>query len=115
MNLYNTASAALGRLLWRAMLAFVVVIFGIVAVYHFTAAGTLALATRFGDLHAQLIVAAIYTVIVAISLTILWATSRKRAKPKPPTMSNPRATQIAMLIEALVVGFSLARKGKRSR
>ena len=115
MNLYNTAAAAVGRLLWRAVLAFIVVIFGIVAIYHFTAAGTLALAIHFGDLRAQLIVAAIYTVIVAINLTILWATARKRAKPKAPTLSNPRATQIAMLIEALVVGFSLARKGMRSR
>ncbi len=115
MNLYNTAAAAVGRLMWRTMLALFVAIFGIVAIYHFTAAGTLALASRFGDLHAQLIVAAIYTVIVAISLIILWATARKRVKPKAPTLSNPRATQIAMLIEALVVGFSLARKSSRSR
>jgi hypothetical protein len=115
MSLYDIAAAAFGRVLWRVALALIVAAFGIVAIYHFTAAGMLALATRFGDLHAQLIVAAIYTACAAVTITILWATARKRAEPRPPLLTQARATQVAMLVEALVVGYSLARKATRSR
>ena len=91
MSLYNIAAAAtdhlLGRLLRRALLALVMAAFAIVAIYHFTVAGMLALEAHFGDLHAQLIVAAIYTALAAISYAILWAMGRKNATSSAPALS----------------------------
>ncbi len=119
MNLYNTAAGAadqlLGRFMRRALLALVMAAFGIVAIYHFTAAGMLALETRFGDLRAQLIMAAIYTALVATSYAILWATGRRNASSSAPILNQPRVMQLAKLIEAAMLGYSLARKGQRSR
>jgi hypothetical protein len=119
MSLYNIAAAAtdhlLGRLLRRALLALVMAAFAIVAIYHFTIAGMLALAVRFGDLQAQLIVAAIYTALAAISYAILWAMGRKNATPSAPGLSATREMQLAMLVEAAMLGFSLTKKGKRAR
>jgi hypothetical protein len=119
MSLYNIAASAadhlVGRLLRRAALALVMAAFAVVAIYHFTVAGMLALQTRFSDLHTQLIVAAIYTAMAAIALTILWAWRRKRTTPSAPLLSEPRQMQLAMLIEAAMLGYSLARKGERAR
>ncbi len=119
MSLYNIAAGAadhlLRRFLRRALLALGMAAFAIVAIYHFTIAGMLALETRFGDLHAQLIVAAIYTALVAISYAILWATGRRNATSSARILNQPREVQLAMLIEAAMLGYSLARKGQRSR
>jgi hypothetical protein len=119
MDLYNIASATtdrlLGRFLRRALLTIVMAAFAIVAIYHFTVAGMLALETRFTDLHAQLIVAAIYTALVAVSYAILWATGRKLAKARAPALSQSRETKMATLIEAAMLGYELARKNARTR
>jgi hypothetical protein len=119
MNLQSIAatiaSHLFGRLLRRVLLSLAIAALAIVALYHFTAAGLLALETRFSDLHAQLIVAGIYTALAAIALTILWATSRNRPTPNAATLDGTREMQLAMLIEAAMRGYSLARKGKRTR
>jgi lysylphosphatidylglycerol synthetase-like protein (DUF2156 family) len=110
-----TIDLLLGCLLRRALLALVMAAFAIVAIYYFTAAGMLALESRFGDLHAQLIVAAIYTAFAVISFAILWAMWRKSATPNAPALSHPRAMELVMLVEAAMLGYSLARKGERTR
>jgi hypothetical protein len=119
MSFYNMAAAAtehmIVRFLRRALLAIIVAVFAIVAIYHFTIAGMIVLETRFGDLHAQLIVAAIFAALSALTITILWATGGQKAKPRAPTLSQPRETQLVMLLEAAMLGFELARKGTRSR
>ena len=115
MSLYDSTAAAFGRVIWRVALAFVVAAFGTVAIYYFTSAGMLALEARFSVLHAQLIVAAIYTMLAAISYAILWAMSRKRATASAHLLSAPREAQLTMLLEAALLGFSLARKVTRSR
>ncbi len=117
MSLYTIAANAayhlVGRLLRRALFALALAGFAIVALYHFTAAGTLALETRFNDLQAQLIVAGIYAALVAIGCAGLWATGRRRAKPEAPAVSKPREMQLAMILEAAMRGYSLARKRAR--
>jgi hypothetical protein len=119
MNLYNIAAAAthhlFGRLLRRALLALIMAAFAIVAIYYFTAAGTLALETRYGGLLAQLIVAAIYTTLAAITLTILWSKGRNRTTANTPVLNHQREMQLAILLEAAMLGYSLARKGERAR
>ena len=119
MSLYNIAASAtdhlVGRFLRRALLAIAMAALAVVAIYHFTVAATLALETHFSDLHAQLIVAAIYTALVIVSYAILWATGRRSAKVRVPALSPQREQQLTMLVEAAMLGFELAKKRARSR
>jgi hypothetical protein len=118
MSLYNLVATAvdnvLARLVRRAVLAFFVAVFALIAIYHFTAAATLALEMHFGELQAQLIVAGIYTIAAAAILAMLWRSAPKAAIPSPPRPAK-RESQLAMLIEAAVVGFAQAKKSKRQR
>jgi hypothetical protein len=102
-----------GRILRRALLAGVIAAFAVAAIYHFTVAGTLTLEAQYGALHAQLIVAAIYTASAAISYAILWAMRSRTASTN--ALSAPRETQLAMLVEAVMLGYALARKSERTR
>jgi len=104
-----------GRILRRALLAGVIAAFAVAAIYHFTVAGTLTLEAQYGALHAQLIVAAIYTASAAVSYAILWAMRSRTASTSAPALSAPRETQLAMLVEAVMLGYALARKSERTR
>jgi hypothetical protein len=106
-----------GRLGRRALGATLLVLFTLVAVYYFTVAGTQALEAEYGLLPARLIVAAIYTAAAVIALIVLWATRRKSLikEQTAEALMSPRNAQIAMLIEAAMLGYALARKsGDRS-
>ncbi len=100
------------RLLRRAFVAALLVLFALIAVYHFTVAGTLALDAEFGVLQARLIVAAIYTAAALVALIVLWATRSKSPidDAAAGALASPRNMQMAMLIEAVMLGYSLARK-----
>jgi hypothetical protein len=107
-----------GRLLRRALGVALLALFALIAVYHVTIAGTLALDAEVGALYARLIVAAIYAVAALVALVVLWAT---RVRPliddqSVAALTSPRNMQMAMLIEAVMLGYSLARKsGDRIR
>jgi hypothetical protein len=101
-----------GRLL-RRMAAFVLlVLFALIALYHFTVAGMLALEGVYGVLIARLIVAAIYLAAALIMLVSLWATRTKPAigNPNGDAAVPPRDMQMAAVIEAAVLGYAMARK-----
>jgi hypothetical protein len=103
-----------GRLLRRAVGVALAALLAVIAVYHFTIAGTLALDAQYGALFARLIVAAVYTTATLVALITLWAT---RARPSVPdasasALSSPRNTQILMLIEAVMLGYAMARKDR---
>ena len=102
-----------GRLIRRALMALAVAALGIVAIYYFTVAGTVALETQYGTLNARLIVGIIYTA-VAIIIAIWWAVQGKSADFSTPVLSNQRDMQIALLVEAVMLGYALARKGPRA-
>ena len=104
-----------GRTLRRAVLVIVIAGFAIAAIYHFAAAGTLGLEARYGALHAQLIVGGIFAVLALVAYAMLWAMRNKPAIAEGPAVSIPRETQLAVLIEALMAGYSMAKKGKRAR
>jgi hypothetical protein len=115
MDIYDKVAAALGQMLGRllrlALAAFFVAIFVLVAIYHFAAAGSLSLTTRFGDLYAQLIMAGIFTAAALLALLGLWFIAQaKSAAPDTPRVKQPRETQLAALIEALMAGYDYARK-----
>jgi hypothetical protein len=101
-----------GRLMRRAIVAALIALFALIAIYHFTIAGALALEAQYGLLYARVIVAAAYSAAALITLIVFWA-----MRPKPPienhvagALTSPRNTQIAMLIEAAILGYTVARK-----
>ena len=101
----------LGRLIRRALLVLAIAIFALVAIYHFTVAGTLALDAQVGELQAQLIVGAIFAGVGVIALVILWAMHGRRTAASTPIPSDKaREMQLVMLVEAVMLGYSLARK-----
>jgi len=109
------AEHMVGRLLRRALIAVIMAACAIVALYHFTIAGTIALAGQYGDLYARLIVGGIYVLLSIISLSVLWATrARPATSAGTPALNNPREMQLVMLVEAVMLGYTLARKRERA-
>ena len=101
-----------GRLLRRAAGFALLVLFALVALYHFTVAGMMALEGVYGVLYALLIVAAIYLAAAVIVLIVLRAT---RYKPLISVSSGDavvaqRDMQVAALVEAAMLGYAMARK-----
>lgn len=102
-----------GRLLRRVLLGLAVIALGVVALYYFTIAGSLALETQYGALDAWLIVGAIYAA-AAIACAIWWHLLGRPSTSRAPALNNPREMQIAMLVEAVMLGYALARKTPRA-
>ncbi len=102
----------IGRIFRRALLVLLIAVFALVAIYYFTVAGTIALDAQYGALHARLIIGAIYALAAAVCL-VWWVVLGKVASVGAPILSNQRDMQIAMLVEAVMLGYALARKGPR--
>ena len=103
-----------GRALRRAMLVALIGVFTFTAIYHFTIAGTLALEAQYGLLHARLIVGAAYSAAALVTTIIFWAMRTKRPNEKRVVSATPapRNAQIAMLIEAGMLGYTFGRKSR---
>lgn len=119
MRLENIAGIAFdhffGRLLKRALVAIVIAACTLAAVYHFTAAGTLALQAQYGALNASLIVGAIYSTVAVMGCVALWATGKRPANTGTPALgTQAREMQLVMLVEAVMLGYALARKTGRA-
>jgi hypothetical protein len=102
-----------GRLVRRLLIALAAIALGVVALYYFTAAGSLALEPQYGAVGTGLIIGAIYAA-AAIACTIWWVMLGRPSTSRTPALSNPRDMQIAMLVEAVMLGYSLARKTPRA-
>jgi hypothetical protein len=113
MQLEHIAGRVFSRILRHALLALLVAVFAVVSIYYFTVAGSIALETEYGLLHARLIVGGIYATL-AIACAIWWAMQGKAARSSEPMLSSQRDMQIAMLVEAVMLGYALARKGTRA-
>ena len=107
------AGQLLGRLLRFALLGAVIALAALIAIYHFTVAGTLALELQYGLINARLIVGGIYAGIALIALLTFWAMRRKPPAATAPALAPQREMQFAMLVEAVMVGYALARKTDR--
>jgi hypothetical protein len=119
MRLDHLASVAvdhlLGRLIKRALVAVAMTIFAIIALYHFTVAGIYTLELQVGQLDARLIVGGIYAAAAIIALATFWAMRGKPAAAGTPVVSNnAREMQLVMLVEAVMLGYSLARKREQA-
>ena len=97
------------------MLVALIGVFTLAAIYHFTIVGTLALEVQYGLLYAHLIVAAAYSAAALITTIIFWAMRTKRPNENPVAAARaaPRNAQIAMLIEAGMLGYTFGRKSGR--
>lgn len=105
----------LRRVLWRVLLAILMAICAIVAIYQFTVAGSLALEAQFGALQAKLFIGALYIGIGLVAWAGLWAMrSSSTNNGMPPTLASQRKLKGVMLAEAIVLGFALARKATRA-
>lgn len=104
----------LGRLLRRALIGLVAAACALVAIYHFTAAGTIALQAHYGLLNAMLIVGAIYGALALTGVGILYAMRIKPAVAATPALGGQREMQLVMLVEAVMLGYALAKKSPRA-
>lgn len=120
----NAIHTIIARTLRRAMMLALVGAAVVVALYYASGAASLALTLQYGALQAYLIMAGIYAAVAAVALTVFYATRRR---PVPQNvggenialnatglLSMPRNVQIAMMIEAVMAGYTLARKSGKS-
>ena len=119
MSLATYAEATAGRLLGVVsrylIFALLAAIFALGAIYHVTIAGIFALEAQVGVVYARLIVAGVFAILTLASAGMLWVMMRKAAKPSPAPEPKPRHIQLAMLIEAAILGYEAARKGTRTK
>lgn len=105
-----------GHLLRRLLVALAVAVFALTALYHFEAFGILELEARYGAINAHLIVGGAFVLAALIGTAIWWAMGRRTAgAAAPSTMANARNTQLVMLVEAVMLGYALARRSDRAR
>jgi hypothetical protein len=105
-----------GKMVRRAALFALLGLLLLIAIYHFTVAGTLALEQEFGVLYARLIIAGVYTAGGLITFGLLLATRpRPLLKSEKPAgaLAKPRKMQLAMLVEAVMLGYALSRKAPK--
>ena len=111
----TTISRLMRRLIRRGIAMAVLALFILVALYHLTVAGTVALETLYGPLYARLIIVCAYAVLAAIVFGYLYATRVKprAAKPRPSVSRAPKDVQIAMLLESILLGYTSGRRKSR--
>jgi hypothetical protein len=109
------ASHFIARLLRLAVAAVALLIFAVVAVYHFTIAGMIALDGQVGALDTRLIVGGVYAALALVALAFLLARGRRNGKSAlAPALGSSREVQLIMIVEAVMLGYSLARKRERA-
>ena len=117
MRVDHIAAAVIGTLIGRLVRrALVIAISGIclaVALYHVTIAGTLALDDQFNAIDARLVVGGIYALVGVVALGIFWQMG-KSSSADGKALAAPRQMQLVMLIEAVMLGYQLARKREPS-
>lgn len=109
-----TINQVVGRLARRAAITAAMALCAIIALYQLTVAGTVALELQYGPLYAHLIIAGIYAVLALVAFAVLWTMRTKPAVATTPALDQPREMQLVMLVEAVMLGYALARKGGRA-
>jgi hypothetical protein len=104
-----------GWMMRRAALAAVIAACTLVAIYQFTVAGSLVPEAHYGLFEAHLIVGDIYAFLgLAAFIAVLAVRSRPAHVAAPATLASQRETQLLMLVEAVMLGYTLARKAHRA-
>jgi hypothetical protein len=102
-----------GRLVRRAMCWVLVGVFGLAAVYQGSVAAVLALEATFGAFYAHLMIAGFYA-LLAISFLVFLRLSAQRplldAEYRKSLAKLPAEAQVATVIEAMLLGYAMARR-----
>ncbi len=116
MGLEQIASTAfrkpLARMMQRAAIAALVGLFALVALYHLTVAGSVALEVRYGAIYAHLIIAGVFAAAALIAVAILLAMRTRTPPPVERIALSERAARIAMIVEAVLLGYAATRKSR---
>jgi len=105
----DLADRLAGRMLRRALLAAAIAALALVAIYQFTNAGLLALTAAYGELDATLTVGAIYAALALVGI-IYWILQGRAVKSSLPASGRQGELQVIMLVEALMLGYTMARR-----
>jgi hypothetical protein len=105
----DVADRLAGRMLRRALLAVAIAVLALAATCQFTDAGLLALTVSYGAIKAALIVGAIYAAL-ALCGVIYWVVQGRAVKTSLPASGRQGELQLIMLLEALMLGYTMARR-----
>ena len=104
-----------GRLVRHAALMGAITLCALVVIYQFTVAGFLVVQAHYGSIEAHLFVGAVYTLLGLIGAITIWAMrNRPTRAAAPATLAGQREMQLIMLVEAVMLGYTLARKAHRA-
>lgn len=75
-----------------------------------------------GALYARLIIAGLYTLAAAVTIAVFWATRAVPSNGKHEALdrlqgqaaADLKLVQLAMIVEAVLLGFALSRRSGRS-
>jgi hypothetical protein len=90
-----------------------VIIFGGMAIYEAIFVIVVALEQEWGTIVAHLIVGAFFLLAAIISLVVMWMKARRPASTFAPhvgALRPPADLQLLTIVEALLLGYSLARR-----
>jgi hypothetical protein len=121
MGLQDTVKRALHgfvQKLERSAIAYAIcALCGLAVLILATGAGVMALIPLVGAVYAQLIVASVFVVIIAATIIWLQRSTRAPARSVPvgaaaeaATRSQAQFAQIAMIIEAVMLGYTMTRR-----
>jgi len=104
-----------GRIMRRAALMAAIGLCALVAIYQFTVAGSLVVQANYGNVEAHLFVGAVYAFLGLVGAAIIWAMRNRPARAATPmALAGQREMQLIMLVEAVMLGYTLARKAHRT-
>ncbi len=87
----------------------------LVAIYQFTIAGSLVVQEHYGTVEAHLFVGAVYAFLGLVGAVTIWAKRNRPARAAmPAALAGQREMQLVMLVEAVMLGYTLARKAHRT-
>jgi len=121
MGLQDTVKHALGgfvQKLERSAIAYAIcALCGLAILILATGAGVMALIPLVGAVYAQLIVAGVFVVIIAATIIWLQRSAREPTRSVPvgaaaeaASRSQAQFAQIAMIVEAVLLGYSMSRR-----
>ena len=104
-----------GRVVRRAALMVAIMLCALVAIYQFTVAGSLVVQAHYGSIEAHLFVGAVYTLLGLTGAVAIWTMrNRPTRAATPAALTGQREMQLMMLVEAVMLGYALARKAPRA-
>ena len=120
MSIQDSVTQAVRGFVWKAQrsaLAYAIcALCGLAVLILATGAAVMALIPAVGAVYAQLIVAGVFLLVIVITMLWLQRPAREPVRAVPvgsaeaATRSQAQFAQIAMIIEAVMLGYSMSRR-----